>query len=409
MAARLNPLRMLLGCFLALGACWAAYRLWDEAHFAYLSASDVNAAHAARPSDAAALGKTIDGRVKREVGFSLSTAEMGAIRTAFQAEPLSRSLLRIVGMQAESQGKQARADTSLALSDAVSRRDALTQLWLIERSVQKEDMNGAIRHYHAALSVHPELGPVLFPILAKAISFPEVREALAPYLARQVNWAAGMLNIAINEGNPADVAKLVMPVGDMVRGEHYNALNARLLTQLSKTGDFATAGKLAQAIVPQLNRSALASLATNDTTTDKRLGALAWKLVDEGRILATANGAGGVDIDMDPLTRGEVASRTMPVIGGRTYVFGQTWRGGGSASDASMVLRWQAFCVPSQPRAIVWEQMLPKTRQRQRFESVIQVPAACKGLEMVLIARAPEGQQPGHATLEALSLVARPN
>lgn len=404
MAISLHPVKAAFGILLAVGAIYGAYRSWDDARFAHLRTSNPPRAIVVRADDAFSLGKVIDDRTQARPDVPISQADLERARLALIKAPLSRALLRIVGLNAVGDGDTSRADAALDMSDRVSRRDGLTQLALIERSVAKDDMNAAVRHYHAALSVHPELKPALLPILTRALSFPQVRSALAPYFARQAPWAADLMEDAITNGNPTDIAKLVIPVGDMVRGDRYDDLTARLISKLAERGDFVLAREVAVAVVPKANVHSLASVAVSDATTDARLGGLAWKLSDADRILATPNGLGGFDIDLEPLVRGQVASRLVPVSGGREYVFGQTLRGASEGGATSLALNWQAFCLSAAPKALVWQQMLPVSRRTQRYESAIVVPPACTGLEFVLNARGPEGQQPGHAAIESLEL-----
>lgn len=406
MPSGLHPVRAVLGALLGAAALFAAYSAWNDAHFAYLRSDDPQRAYAVHHDDAFSLGKVIDQRLQTKPESPISDAEIGQARMALVDAPLSRVLLRIFGLKASMNGDARRAETALSLSNAISRRDALTQLWLIERSVRNDDMNGAVRHYHAALSVHPELSPALLPVLAKAISFPEVRSALAPYLARQAPWSADLIQAGIASGNPADLARLIIPVGDVIRGDRYEGLNAALITKLVQTGDFDMAARLAKAVVRGADPRAIAPLAVTDATTDKRLGGLAWTLVDDNGLLASANGLGGLDIDVDALARGPIASRMIPVAGGRNYLFGQTLRGSSDGAAADLRLNWQAFCLPapSPSPEPVWQQILPQARRTQRYESTIPVPAACRGLQLVLSARGPEGQQPAHAALETLDL-----
>lgn len=401
MTSSLSPIRIAMGGVLVVAALWLAYQSWDDAHYTYLRTVDPRAAHAKRPTDAAALSKYLDDRLQKQQQTAISEPDFAQVKAAIAKAPLTRGLLRIVGMKAELQGDAPRAETAISLSDSLSRRDALTQLWLIERSVGRNDMNGAVRHYHAALSVHPELGPTLLPILSRAIAFPEVRKALSPYIARQSRWSLDFLDTAIVTAKPADIASLLLPIGDVVRGGPYEKVNARLITLLVEAGDFGLAGKFAQAVIPRFNPAIANSLVVNDATTDKRLGMLAWTLADDGRVLTTSNEQGGLEIDVEPLARGMAATRTIPIVGGKSYTFSQTLRGG---SDVLPSSNWLAFCVPSSSSEPLWQEKLPMSRRTQRYQAVIAVPASCRGLRLVLIVRGPEGQQPAHAAFEAFDL-----
>lgn len=394
-------MRKLLGGIMALVACLAAFLAWQDGRFAHLRVTDPAAAYAERPDDALALGNALDRKMQRRADATISDRELGVVRSAIAKRPLARVLLRALGTKAEAEGNAARTDAAMNLSDHVSRRDSLTQLWLIERSVAKDDMQSAVAHYHAALSVNPDLGSVLFPILTKAIGFPEVRKAIEPYIARRAPWAIGMLNNAITNGDPQNVALLILPVGGHARGDAYDAINGRLITRLAETGNLDLAHRLAQAVFTKVDPKGLSLLAVSDATTDKQLGALAWMFSEDGRILASANGAGGFDLDVDPLINGVAASRILAVTGGRTYDFNFMARSG---SDVAAELTWVGFCLSPKSKTLVLNQKLawPREARRQQFEIV--APKDCSGLQLILTSRGPEGQRPAHVVFENFRL-----
>ena len=405
--AGVHPIRVAWGVLLATVAGYAAYCSWDDSRYAHLRLINAAAAHAERPTESFALGKVIDGRITRGDARPITDAEVRASRESLAQTPLSRTLLRIIGMEAEANGHAVRADAAMMLSNRVSRRDPLTQLWLIERSVRNEDMTSALRHYHAALSVRWELGEVLYPILAKAISFPEVRTALRPYVESRSRWVPAFLQQAIRDGNPADVAMLIIPIGEVMREESLHAVNAALISKLVEKGDLAIAMNVARSSIPALDAEALSSLGINKTTLDRRLGALGWSLAEEGRILAMENEEGGFDVEIAPLSRGLVASRSVSVRGGNSYSFGQTIRS--SSPRTTAVLTWRAFCLSAQPKALIWEQRLADVSSTQRFRATIAIPPHCKGIELGLSAEGPDGQQPAHIGFESFELKPAPD
>jgi hypothetical protein len=76
----------------------------------------------------------------------------------------------------------------MASADAVSRRDAFSQLWMIEQKSGADDVKGAVSHYNALLSVHPAMQATLLPVLVSAVAYPEVRGAIRPYLNPDARW-----------------------------------------------------------------------------------------------------------------------------------------------------------------------------------------------------------------------------
>ena len=395
---RSSPVRKGLGGVLGLASLWAAYHGWDEAQFNHLRSINVLAAHAARPTDATALAGAVESKMQVQANIGTSDREL---RAALIRTPMSRALLRIVGMKAELNGKAARADQAMRLSNALSRRDAIVQLWLIEQSVSKNDMQAALSHYHAALSVHPRLGQALFPVLSKAIAFPEVRAGLISYFGQEAPWTASLLNYAIEEGDATNTALLVMSVGKVIQTEAYEKPNAHLLSKLAEAGRFDLAYKLAKMVVPRFDPGKAGALAVNERTTDPRLGSLAWILANEGPVLTSANESGGFDVQIQPLSYGTAAARNIALREGGVYSFSQAVRSDGSAPAPHLV--WKAACLPDAAGKAFWEQSFPARRDLQRYDFMLSIPTGCRGIHLVLETRGPDGQQPAEVKFEHLN------
>ena len=60
---------------------------------------------------------------------------------------------------------------------------------MIEQKSGANDVRGALRHYNALLSAHPETQANLFPVLVSAVAYPEVQSAMRPYLTPETPWS----------------------------------------------------------------------------------------------------------------------------------------------------------------------------------------------------------------------------
>ena len=394
--------RIAAGVLLGAAAIGASCFAWADARFAHLRTVNPVKAYAMRPYDAGAIGRALSLKLEEGRGASITDADVRYARASLLAAPLSRDVFKIMAVRAEAAGNSKAADTEMAMADRISRRESFVQLWLIERAVQRDDVPGALTHYNAVLSVHPELGSTLFPILASAISAPDIRKALASYVSRQANWTLNFLDAAVREGNPRDVALLLLPIADSVRSDAYQAIHSQLISRLAQKGDFALARQVAKAMISGFDDQALLRFAVDDQTTDARLGSLAWTFANTASISATANDGRGFSITVDPLANGAAVSRLVPVEGGKTYLFGHDIRY--EPGSAMAGLEWQAFCVSSQPKALIWEQAAPKTSTLSHLQAVIHVPQNCRGLEFRLLVNGPDGQQVSSVNLQALEL-----
>lgn len=111
------------------------------------------------------------------------------------------------------------ADTPRLLKVAqwLSRRDALTQIALIEERVGRNDIAGALRHYDVVLRISTAYDPLLFPVLVAAASDPEIRPAFARQLVAAPMWRRRFLSYMADTGTPymlrADIFAAMARVG----------------------------------------------------------------------------------------------------------------------------------------------------------------------------------------------------
>ncbi len=389
-------LRGLVGTVVLMLAVWSGYEAW----IAFARGTDPEAVLRVRPDDALALAKTFDRRSRDDQTAAVSASEEMQARGSLARQPLSRTSLRLIGLAASSRGDMVSADRAMALSDRVSRRDGPAQFWLIERSVQKQDIRGALAHYHVVLSVFPRSRTTLFPILTAALDSADIRRELAPYIVRETNWSVALLGAAAGEGDFRNVARLLFPIARSLRGQAFQVTNALLVSRLTRDGDAALAKRFVRAVWPEVPASAFAFGVTG-ATTDARLGALAWSFNTQGAVVGRDNGAGGIDINAAPLASGTVATRIMQVEGHRSYLFAQRTAGNGSASIASTV--WRAYCLTHGARTLIWEHVAPSggpVADRSRIE----VPKGCGAVEFVLTAAGGDGQDTAGALVDSLEL-----
>lgn len=107
---------------------------------------------------------------------------------ALLADPTASGAATALGIAYALRGKEVAADRAIHYAEHLSRRDTITQLWLIERAVARGDVPGALRHYDLLLRRVAQLRPSLYPILVGAATQPEVARALRTLLLRRANW-----------------------------------------------------------------------------------------------------------------------------------------------------------------------------------------------------------------------------
>ncbi len=164
---------------------------------------DLERAHTLAPGD----GRIAGALAQRIAATDASPAErQRADRLARQAladEPLAVTAITALALDKQLAGDTASARRLFLRSDAMSRRDLGTRLWLIEDAVARGDVIGAMRHYDIALRTEKGAADLLFPILSNAISDPAIAAALRRTLAAKPSWGeAFVFQLGVAEADP---------------------------------------------------------------------------------------------------------------------------------------------------------------------------------------------------------------
>lgn len=356
------------------------------------------------PSDAVALSKSVSNRVKESGEYVASPRDRDAARQSLADAPLSRSSLRILGFDYVRQGDKAQASKLMAMSDRVSRRDTWAQIWLLEEAARAENFDGILTHYHAALSVKPELAQALNPVLVSVTRFPEVRVALRPYLRANASWTSGFLSGAASQAPISDIFDMVLPVAHHLSGDSYVPAVSQITYRLAADGRTQEAMTFAQTAWRDFGPQAFAAFAPDAINSDPRLGKLSWTFGNEGGISSQLQGEGAFEASLGSLSRGIVASRTIPLRGAGNYSFTQRVEILGSTPPSQ--LNWQAECVGAaalEPQ-IIWRQSVPLDRDNATYQSSISVPDGCNLLTLSLLGNGPEGQATALVLFDDLQL-----
>jgi len=376
---------------LALLASLAAYGAYDFSRFDFLRYADPGAAHRERPADAVALSGWLDTRIGNDQQFLPGQEDAALARQSLVERPLSRASLRTMALAADGAGDIDFADKTMRLSERVSRRDSLAQLWLIERAVQKDDLKSAVAHYHAALSVQPGLGQILLPVLANALAFPEVREEIRPYLEQRASWAPSLIKASVETSPTDDLIALMMPAAGMLSDDQYTAANARLIARLASEGNADVAWDYTQKLWPDFDQKRFTDFSWNENNTGAQMGSLAWTLSQDSKITADLNAGSSLAVSLSPLARGLIARRDVLVEPGASYQL--TQRLTFDAGTPKGQIRWNGECVAADGTMTpAWEQIIPSASATSTYRFAIRAPVGCRLMRISLSGTGADGQ-----------------
>lgn len=165
------------------------------------------------------------------------------VRAALKRSPANVAAVSVLAAQADIAGRPSVAWTVFKQSDRISRHEPLTQLYLIEASVARGDIKGALRHYDAALSTSRANSDVLLPVLVAASADPTVARSLAALLSRRPVWWPEFIRRFIQ--TPADPAASFPIILNALKLDRKNSMERAMLsgaiTRLIDTGHEALA------------------------------------------------------------------------------------------------------------------------------------------------------------------------
>ena len=392
-ASRLAGAALLLVC--------AAYS-GQNAVKSYLREVDPKAAHSADPSDGLAAVNAFASELKTNPQFIISSQDAYAVRASLVNRPLNASLLSFYGLRAASVGKSGLASALMESADTVSRRDAFSQLWMIEQKSRADDVKGAVSHYNAVLSVHPETNATLLPVLVSAVAYPEVRDALRPYLELGARWSVPFLDLSSQRADVGQYRDLVEPMASRLKGDEYAVSNARIIYRLHQSGLAGDAWRLFSLVAPDVDVAAFRTFAPNVANLDPKWLPLSWTLGQSDDISASVPGDGTIDVTVAPAARGLIASRDMAVVPSSTYLLGHRSINEPGSPRAS--LRWSIYCSAQNSPQLIVDRFVPAAANSKLVQLSVDVPKNCNLVRVELSTLGSEGQLSSMVKLTDLTL-----
>lgn len=325
--------------------------------------------------------------------------------TALRQQAINPRALRVLGYYTSAKGQDGRAVIYIRAAEAQSRRDSLTQLWLIENAVRKNNIQEALKHYDVALRTRPSTHAILFPILLSALDDPNIRTALAPYIRNERTWVPIFLNDAIsNSDNLTALVDLMIESGGPADPEVNQRQNVNLLWRLVNDKHFADARRLYLRL-PGADAGRLVATGLGAADRKSEFGPINWQM-------RTGSGSGGslsadgqkrtaLAIFAVPATTDLVATKILYLRPG-DYDFSaalsnaQTSEGG--------FIRWRLRCQTAEGDQLAWT----LDGSSSKFSASFSVPQGCPVQFLDIVASGGTGQNGMEATITDISIRPRP-
>jgi hypothetical protein len=378
--------RLVVVALLLVGAAFSSQNAVES----YLREADPKAAYSGDPSDGLAAVNTFAQELKTNPQFIISNRDANAVRASLVRRPLNANLLSFYGLREASFGKSGLASVLMASADAVSRRDAFSQLWMIEQKSGADDLKGAVNHYNALLSVHPAMQATLLPLLASAVTYPEVRAVIRPYLNPETRWSAPFLDLASQRVDVDHYLDLVQPIASRLIGDVYSVSNGRIIYRMLQSGLAGDAWRLFSLVAPDVDVVEFRAFAPSGANINPKWQLLSWTLGQSDDISANVSRDDTIDVTVAPTARGLIVSRDVAVIPSSTYFLGHRLMYEPGSPRAS--LSWTVYCsTPTGPQLIV-DRFVPATANTMLVQLSVKVPKNCNMVRVTLSAFGSEGQ-----------------
>lgn len=238
-------------------------------------------------------------------------------------------------------------------ADKLSRRQPLSEAWLLEYYVAAGSVPKALRQYDILLRLQPEFSNAAFPVLAAALAEPAVQQNLAPYFDRPSPWLADFTAFAaIKSGAPESLATMLinnhrtraavaigLPLSDLFK-KLVSTGHARFIPPL-----FRDAGRWSPKMLDQV--------ALDGNATDPVANPVTWWLAQNDGAdvqILTVDNTPAIKVDITGLSPTQHSVEKLFFLARKPsslqFVSDVERDGGGSAE-------WQVVCLGAQPPSVL--------------------------------------------------------
>jgi hypothetical protein len=353
---RVTPVQAVRASLFALGGGALAYAAFAQSVGAITQTRDPLLALRLNPSNPIALAVHAD---RLTAGNPNSLIEDRAeivqlARRSVNGLAVNPRAVRVLAFGVEGAGKKDQARRLIDLASRLSRRDLLTQLWLIEDNVGRDDAAQALVHYDVALRANRNAGSVLYPVLASAITDSALWPAFGPYIKRPAPWLSEFSQFVLEQqtGETA-LAELFIRYGKAPNV----STESTLLAQLIAKGEYTLARRYYGSI-QGANNAVLTSIGFSTTHTNPRFVPVTWQPISSSAIAAALergpDGTQQFHIAADANVR-ETALRKFLMLAPGAYRLDVDQRLIASGTGAET--HWEIRCLRGQAPAVVAGQL----------------------------------------------------
>ncbi|HEX4199635.1 MAG TPA: hypothetical protein VHZ26_19520 [Caulobacteraceae bacterium] len=280
-----------------------------------------------RPNDPDALAAEADARLRAARTSADIEQAAGLARRALVEAPLAAAPLRILGFSAQRQGRPREAQALMAAAGARSHRDLLTQAWLFDDALSRDDYPAAFDRADAMLRLDDGMDTTLYPLIIDAASDPRAVPPLVWRLAAKPLWRPDFLRALAAGGDP-DLTLRVLGQLKQTSAPPTDEEAGFLVGRLIHDGAYARAYQAWASLLPAKAPLRPGGLYDGDFAPAPGATPFNWRLNPNSRVVAERSSPPsgpptGLYVRFTPTITDELASETLLLAPGAYRLTGQ--------------------------------------------------------------------------------------
>ncbi|MBB4839791.1 hypothetical protein HNP52_002860 [Sphingomonas kyeonggiensis] len=298
---------------------------------------------------------------------------------SIRAQALNPSAIAALGVAKDLRGDQAGAARLINLAQRVGQRTRLAQLWLIEYHAAHNQLPQVLVQYDLALRSSEGARDLLLPALGNALSDPEIRKAMKPYVKAGAPWLVPFLitRVAAPDQDPRVLSAMILEDGPLPRDSVYRIIEIQLVDKLAGAAAFDELERFYRSL-PYADLTVLRSAAIGERDASRKFGALGWRLVSDpdagAEFSSAANGQTGFSAYANPGHGGTAASKLLFLAPGR-YRFQAKYDN--IALPARARANWILRCGIGEGSRIVWQGRPVDGARSEEIDDSILIDEGC--------------------------------
>jgi hypothetical protein len=331
-------------------------------------------------------------------------ADLG--RRALLAQSLNAPALRLLAVHFQMKGDTKKADELIGLATKVTRRDTLSQLWLIQQASERGDAKAVMYHYNIVLRTNSKVRAFLIPQIAKLLEDQNYQSAFAPYLSQGTLWLPEFLNFVIwnSDHYPALTNAILASRGLPANDSQYRLYETQIISQLITSQQYLLAQRFYLSLKGATPKT-FRTIALSADTTDPKFAPINWRFNTGSGASANVAQRGGqfeIAASASAANSGVVAQKMLFMEAG-TYTLLQqvNVRSLGKGASANWIIR----CIYEGDSSIILSEQISKNKGTKNTISTFQIPIGCNNQSIELMLTGGDDSEGVDLSLSRLNLI----